>query len=87
MLNLEHEAYTRSWFDLHGTSACALALATGDATAALARAEALGCARFVGQVGTDELTIPAVTAPDGSLSYFCDLAADGHPVFEGRLRP
>ena len=37
VLNLEHDSFARSWFDLHGTSACALALTTDDAQAALMR--------------------------------------------------
>jgi 4-hydroxyphenylpyruvate dioxygenase len=47
-------------------------LATDDAAAALARAEALGGIRFAGRVGPNELTIPAVRAPDGGLVYFVE---------------
>ena len=82
VLNLENDAYARSYFDLHGTSACALALSTGDAVAALARAEALGCTRVASQVGAGELDIPAVAAPDGSLLYFCGPAQGGRLAFE-----
>ncbi len=82
VLNLEQDSFARSCFDLHGTSVCALALETGDAQAAMARAEALGCPRITGHIGGDELQIPAVSAPDGSLLYFCDPARDGHQTFE-----
>jgi 4-hydroxyphenylpyruvate dioxygenase len=82
VLNLEEDSFARSWFDLHGTSACALALATGEAQAALVRAEALGCTRVDGEIGAGELSIPAVSAPDGSLLYFCGPARDGHTAFE-----
>jgi 4-hydroxyphenylpyruvate dioxygenase len=82
VLNLEHDSFARSFFDLHGTSACALALTTGDAAAALARAEALGCTRVTGQVGSGELDLPAVSAPDGSLLYFCGPARGGRHGFE-----
>jgi 4-hydroxyphenylpyruvate dioxygenase len=82
VLNLEQDSFARSHFDLHGTSVCALALACGDARAAVARAEAFGCTRVAGQAGADELDLPAVGAPDGSLLYFCGPAAGGHQAFE-----
>ncbi len=82
VLNREQECFSRSYFDLHGTSACATALTTADPQAALARAEALGCVRVTGRVGQGELDIPAVQAPDGSLLYFCPPAAHGQHAFE-----
>ena len=82
VLNLGEDSFARSYFDLHGTSVCALALATADAGAAMARAEALGCNRVASEAGGDELSIPAVSAPDGSLLYFCDSARDGRRAFE-----
>ena len=82
VLNLEEDSFARSYFELHGTSACAVALATEDAVAALARAEALGCIRVAGRVGPNELTIPAVRAPDGSLVYFFDIQHGGSHGFE-----
>ena len=82
VLNLEEDSFARAYFELHGTSACAVALATGNAVAALARAEALGCTRVGGRVGPNELTIPAVRAPDGSLVYFCDTERGGSHRFE-----
>jgi 4-hydroxyphenylpyruvate dioxygenase len=82
VLNLEEDAFARGYFDQHGTSACAVALATDDAAAALARAEALGATRVEGQVGPNELTIPAVRAPDGSLVYFFDTHLGGSHGFE-----
>jgi 4-hydroxyphenylpyruvate dioxygenase len=85
VLNLEPDSFARSHFDLHGTSACAVALATRDAQATLARAEALGCASVAGHVGAGELAIPAVSAPDGSLLYFCDPPHDGRHAFEANF--
>ncbi len=82
VLNLEQDSFARSHFDVHGTSACALALSTADPLAALARAEALGCMRLSGQVGAGELDIPAVSAPDGSLLYFCGPPQGGRHAFE-----
>lgn len=82
VLNLEQDSFARSHFELHGTSACAIALATDDALAAMARAEALGCQRVAGRVGPNELTIPAVRAPDGSLVHFFDVHRGGSHGFE-----
>jgi 4-hydroxyphenylpyruvate dioxygenase len=82
VLNLEDDSFARSYFELHGTSACAVALATENAASALARAEALGCTRVAGRVGANELTIPAVRAPDGSLVYFFDVQRGGSHGFE-----
>jgi 4-hydroxyphenylpyruvate dioxygenase len=82
ILNLEEDSFARSYFEVHGASACATALATTDALGALARAEALGCARVAGRVGNNELTIPAVRAPDGSLLYFFDVQKGGEHGFE-----
>jgi 4-hydroxyphenylpyruvate dioxygenase len=82
VLNLEDDSFARSYFELHGTSACAMALASDDAVAALARAEALGCTRVAGRIGANELTIPAVRAPDGSLVYFFDVHKGGSHGFE-----
>jgi len=82
VLNLEDDSFARAYFELHGTSACAVALATDNAAAALARAEALGCTRVAGRVGPNELTIPAVRAPDGSLVYFFDVHRGGSHGFE-----
>ena len=82
VINREEDSFARSYFDLHGASVCALALATDDAQAADARAEALLCTPFAGAIGEGELAIPAVTAPDGSLLYFCDPARNGGAAFE-----
>ena len=82
ILNLEEDSFARGYFEQHGSSACAVALATDAAAAPLARAEALGAIRVEGQVGPNELTIPAVRAPDGSLVYFFDTHQGGSHGFE-----
>lgn len=83
VLNREQECFSRSYFDLHGTSACAAALTTADPQAALARAQALGGVRVNGRIGQGELDLPAVQAPDGSLMYFCPPAdGTGQHAFE-----
>lgn len=82
VVNLEEDSFARSHFELHGTSVCAVALATPDVAGALARAEALQCPRVLGRVGQHEVTIPAVRAPDGSLVYFCETPHGGRYPFE-----
>ncbi|RZS56960.1 bifunctional sugar phosphate isomerase/epimerase/4-hydroxyphenylpyruvate dioxygenase family protein [Sphaerotilus mobilis] len=82
VLNLEADSFARSHFEAHGPSVCAVALAGADPAVAVARAEALLCPRAIGRIGQNELAIPAVRAPDGSLIYFCGTTQDGHPPFE-----
>ncbi len=82
VLNCEEDSSARAHFDLHGTSSCALAIATTDTAAAFARAEALLCPRVSGRLGHDELTIPGVRAPDGSLVYFCESPKQSRHAFE-----
>ncbi len=82
VLNLEADSFARSHFEAHGPSVCAVALAGADPAVAVARAEALLCPRALGRIGQNELAIPAVRAPDGSLIYFCRSPQDGPPSFE-----
>ena len=82
VLNLEEDSFARHHFERHGVSSCAVALATPDAAGALIRAEALHCPRVSGRIGQDELSIPAVRAPDGSLLYFCEAPQGGRHRFE-----
>lgn len=70
VLNAEPNSFAHSYFLVHGPAICAIALRAEDERAALGRAEALGCPRFEGRVGPNELTIPAVRSLDGSLIYF-----------------
>ncbi|KQP12679.1 bifunctional sugar phosphate isomerase/epimerase/4-hydroxyphenylpyruvate dioxygenase family protein [Pseudorhodoferax sp. Leaf267] len=81
VLNLEADSPARSHFDLHGPSVCALALTTPDQAATLARAEALLSPRVTGH-GAQELSIPAVRAPDGSLLHVCAPPVAGRHAFE-----
>lgn len=70
ILNAEPGSFARQHFADHGTSICALSLRSASPTGALNRAVALLCPRYEGKVGPNELKIPAVEAPDGSLFYF-----------------
>lgn len=82
VLNAEPDSFARSFFTLHGVSICAIGVRTADAQAALARATAYKCAKFEGRVGPNELTIPAVRAPDGSLLYFVDESVESGGLYE-----
>lgn len=82
VLNLEEDSAARAHFELHGASVCAMAIATTDTAAAFARAEALLCPRVAGRLGQNELAIPSVRAPDGSLVYFCEAPSQGRHAFE-----
>ncbi|MDB5843262.1 MAG: 4-hydroxyphenylpyruvate dioxygenase [Polaromonas sp.] len=83
IVNLEEDSLARTHFERHGTSACAVALATRDVAGALARAEAMLCPLVArGRLGHNELAIPAVHAPDGSLVYFCQAPQDSVYPFE-----
>lgn len=80
ILNAEPDSFARQHFADHGTSICALSLRSESPTRALNRAVALLCPRYEGKVGPNELKIPAVQAPDGSLFYFVPAdAQEGDP--------
>jgi 4-hydroxyphenylpyruvate dioxygenase len=82
ILNVEPDSFARSYFELHGASVCATALATVDPALAIARAEAFGFTQVPGRLGHDELSIPAIRAPDGGLVYFFGAGQGGERGFE-----
>ncbi len=82
VLNAEADSFASAFFQQHGLSLCASALRVDDAARAFGRAAGFGCAPFSGKVGPNERVVPAVRAPDGSLSYFVDEAPDAPTLFE-----
>lgn len=70
ILNAQPNSLARTHFMEHGPSICAVGLQTEDPVRALNRATALHCARFDSPIGPDELKIPAIRAPDGSVLYW-----------------
>jgi 4-hydroxyphenylpyruvate dioxygenase len=82
VLNAEPNSFAHSYFLMHGTSICAIALRADDEFQALNRAEAMGCSRFEGRVGPNERTIPAVRSLDGSLIYFVSDRSDAPDPLE-----
>ena len=69
-LNSEPNSFAYSYYLMHGPSVCAIGLRADDDQRALARAESYNAIRFEGRVGPNEMSIPAVRGPDGSLTYF-----------------
>jgi 4-hydroxyphenylpyruvate dioxygenase len=70
IVNCEPDGFAQSFDLMHGASVCAIGLRVTDVAAAMARAEALGIARFEQAVGPGEMQIPCVRGVGGSLIYF-----------------
>ncbi|MGE3248011.1 MAG: 4-hydroxyphenylpyruvate dioxygenase family protein, partial [Beijerinckiaceae bacterium] len=70
VVNREQDGFAHSFYLVHGTSVCALALRFDDPKAALERANALGAPTYFGRVGPGEALIPAVAGVENSLIYF-----------------
>lgn len=70
VVNREQEGFAHSFYLVHGTSVCALALRFDDPQRALDRANALGAPTYHGRVGPGEALIPAVAGVENSLIYF-----------------
>jgi 4-hydroxyphenylpyruvate dioxygenase len=71
-LNAEPESFAQAYFLVHGPSVCAMGLRVEDAAQALNRARLYRCQPYEGRIGPNEILIPAVRAPDGSLIYLVD---------------
>ena len=81
ILNSEQDSAAAEHFQFHGPSVCAMAFRVDDAKQAVARAEALLCPPWQEPVGPGERQIPAVRAPDGTLLYLVEPAADGSTIY------
>ncbi|RAV24139.1 4-hydroxyphenylpyruvate dioxygenase, partial [Staphylococcus warneri] len=71
------------FYQRHGVSLCAMALRVAQSASLVARARALGYATWQGDAGPNATPIPALCAPDASLSYLSDAGGaiserDGH---------
>jgi 4-hydroxyphenylpyruvate dioxygenase len=82
VLDAEPHSFASQHFAEHGPSICALSLDTDDALRALNRATALQSPRFEGRIGPNELRIPAVRAPDGSVVYFVSRTLSEKALYE-----
>ncbi len=82
ILNTEPESFAHSYYQVHGTSVCALGLGTGRPDALLQQSQLNGCELFQGRASPGELAIPAVRGVGGSLLYFVDRSPDAARFFE-----
>ena len=70
VVNREQDGFSHSFYLVHGTSVCALALRLDDPARAIERANALGAPTYFGRIGPGEASIPAVAGVENSLLYF-----------------
>jgi 4-hydroxyphenylpyruvate dioxygenase len=82
VLNTEQDGAAAEHFQLHGPSACAMALRVNDAAGALTRAHALFCPEWQERVGPGERRIPALRGPDGTLIFLITPDADGRTIYD-----
>ncbi|MEA2774714.1 MAG: 4-hydroxyphenylpyruvate dioxygenase [Acetobacteraceae bacterium] len=82
ILNSEQDSAAAEHFQFHGPSVCAMAFRVNNAGQAVARAEALLCPPWQEPIGPGERQIPAVRAPDGTLLYLVEPAADGSTIYD-----
>jgi 4-hydroxyphenylpyruvate dioxygenase len=82
ILNSEQDSAAAEHFQFHGPSVCAMAFRVDDASQAVQRAEALLCPPWQEPTGPGERQIPAVRAPDGTLLYLVEPAADGSSIYD-----
>lgn len=82
LVNAEPESFAQAFYLLHGPSVCAMAFHVEAASQALNRARLYRCKPFEGPIGPNELLIPAVRAPDGSLIYLVDRHREGTTIYD-----
>jgi 4-hydroxyphenylpyruvate dioxygenase len=82
ILNSEQDSAAAEHFQFHGPSVCAMAFRVDNAEQAVQRAEALLCPPWHESIGPGERSIPAVRAPDGTLLYLVEPAADGSTIYD-----
>jgi 4-hydroxyphenylpyruvate dioxygenase len=82
VVNLEQDGFAYSFYLVHGTSICAIALEFDDPERALERANALGETTYFGRIGPGEATIPAVRGVENSLIYFLPEHKEGQANWE-----
>ncbi|MFL5254713.1 MAG: bifunctional sugar phosphate isomerase/epimerase/4-hydroxyphenylpyruvate dioxygenase family protein [Rhodopila sp.] len=82
ILNSEQDSAAAEHFQFHGPSVCAMAFRVDDARRAVARAEALLCPEWHERTGPGEARIPALRAPDGTLLYLIEPAADASTIYD-----
>lgn len=82
VLNCEPDSAASEHFQMHGPSACAMALRVDDVERTVERARALRYFTYRERIGDGERPIPAVRAPDGTLVYLVSSATDGGDIWQ-----
>lgn len=82
VVNREQEGFAHSFYLVHGTSVCALALAFDDPKRALERANALAAQTYFGRTGPGEAQIPAVAGVENSLIYLMKETPEGSSTWD-----
>jgi 4-hydroxyphenylpyruvate dioxygenase len=75
VVNAEPSSAARARFEIEGPSVCALGLATADPVQAANRAAALLSARHQSPRGPNQLQLPAIVAPGGTIVHFVPSAS------------
>ncbi len=82
VVNREQEGFAHSFYLVHGTSVCALALRLDDPQRALERANSLAAPTYFGRVGPGEAQIPAIAGVENSLIYFMKDSPQGRTTWD-----
>lgn len=82
LLNTEPDSFAHAYYLLHGPSVCATAFRVESGSQAFNRARLYRCQSFEGPIGRDELLIPAVRAPDGSVIHLVDADRSGGTIYD-----
>lgn len=87
VLNTETAGLAHATYVTHGTSAYAIGLTVEDATATIARAQAMGAVIVDQPVAEGELRKPAIRGVGGGLIYFIDRTSDLQHVWDIEFVP
>lgn len=87
VVNFTKDSFASSFADLHGTSVCALALTTPNASSAYQNLLNRGAWETQTSAGAMELNIPAVESIGGSQIYLIDRYGDGISIYDIDFKP
>ncbi|CAN5914401.1 bifunctional sugar phosphate isomerase/epimerase/4-hydroxyphenylpyruvate dioxygenase family protein [soil metagenome] len=87
VVNAQPGSQARARFEAQGASVCAIGLATADPMRAASRASALLSARHESPRGPEELQLPAIVAPGGTVVHFVPSAGSSSVVLDADFVP
>lgn len=82
ILNSEPKGFARDFAEIHGPSACAIAIRVDDAPHALARARDLGATILTNEPGPMEITLPAIEGIGGSRIFLVDRWGEKGSIYD-----